>query len=318
MRSGGKRANLRSIRRGAEMNRRAFFKAGTLWLLASRIGGRCLRAADALNDPGAPLLRMGLLTDLHYADRPPAGTRFYRETLVKLRECVRKLNAMGPEFVIELGDFIDAADTADVEIGYLKTVEAEFARLQSPRHYVLGNHCVWTLNKEQFFSNCAAQKPFYSFDAHGVHVVVLDACYRADGVPYGARNFDWTDTEIPPAEREWLREDLKAAKGRAVIFVHQRLDVQTDYGVKSALAVRQILENSGKVLAVVQGHYHHNDYRHINGIHYCTLAAMIEGTGPEHNAFALMSVFKDGLIKLDGFGDQKSYQFGEERKLTDH
>ena len=92
------------------------------------------------------------------------------------------------------------------------------------------------------------------------------------------------------------------------MFIHQRLDVQNDYGVKSSPAVRKILESAGKVSAVIQGHYHQNDYREINGIHYCTLAAMIEGSGAEHNAYALMSVFKDGSLKLEGFRQQKSYQ----------
>jgi hypothetical protein len=73
--------------------------------------------------------------------------------------------------------------------------------------------------------------------------------------------------------------------------------------------VRKILESSGKVLAVFQGHYHQNDYREINRIHYCTLAAMIEGAGLDHNAYALMSLFRDGSIKLVGFGQQRSYLF---------
>ena len=272
------------------------------------MGGADLPSVEALDDSGAPLLRVGLLTDLHYADRPPVGTRYYRETLSKLRECVNKFNAIGPDFVVELGDLIDTAETVDGEVGHLKTIEAEYARLQSPRHYVLGNHCVWTLTKDQFLAHCGARKPSYSFDLGAFHFVILDACYRADGVPYGGRNFAWTDTEIPTVERDWLKEDLQAAKGRVIVFVHQRLDVQNDYGVKSAPVVRTILENSSKVSAVIQGHYHQNDYREINGIHYCTLAAMIEGSGAEHNAYALMSVFKDGSLKLEGFRQQKSYQ----------
>ena len=272
------------------------------------MAGSCLRSLEALDDSGAPLLRVGLLTDLHYADRPPAGTRYYRETLSKLRECVNKFNAIGSDFVVELGDLIDTAETVEGEVGHLKTIETEYARLQCPRHYVLGNHCVWSLTKEQFEHNSGARKPFYSFDQGAVHFVILDACYRADGVPYGGRNFTWPDTEIPTAEREWLKEDLRAAKGRVIVFVHQRMDVQNDYGVKSAPAVRKILENSSKVSAVIQGHYHQNDYREINGIHYCTLAAMIEGSGAEHNAYALMSVFKDGSLKLEGFRQQRSYQ----------
>jgi alkaline phosphatase len=288
------------------IGRRAFLERGALWLLAFASGSRFMRSVgEELSD--APLLKIGLLTDLHYADRPPAGTRFYRETQAKLRECVDRFNAVMPDFVVELGDFIDAAETVQGELSYLRTIEAEFARLRSPRHYVLGNHCVWTLTKEQFLDNCGAREPFYSFDQGPLHFVVLDACFRADGLAYGARNNVWTDTEVPPQERDWLKADLKRAERPAVIFIHQRLDVENEYGVKSAPAVRKILEESGKVRAVFQGHSHQNDYREINGIHYVTLAAMIEGSGMEHNACGLMSVFKDGAIQLQGFRQQKSY-----------
>ena len=291
---------------GLSLNRRAFLKAGSVWLLA----GAAARTLAEVQDVAAPALRIGLLTDLHYADRPPAGTRFYRETVSKLRECVSQFNKLGPDMVVELGDFIDAADTAEGEIEHLKKVEAEYSRLKPDRHYVLGNHCVWTLNKKQFQANCAAREPFYSFDRDAFHFIILDACFRADGAPYGARNFEWTDTEIPPIERDWLRDDLRSAKGKSIVFIHQRLDVENHYGVKSAPAVREILERSGKVLAVFQGHSHQNDLREINGIHYCTLAAMIEGTGAEQNAYALLSLFEDGLLKLEGFRRQSSYELG--------
>jgi len=52
----------------------------------------------------------------------------------------------------------------------------------------------------------------------------------------------------------------------------------------SAPEVRQILEDSGNVSAVFQGHSHQNDYRDINGIHYCTMRAVIEGSGAANNA----------------------------------
>lgn len=253
------------------------------------------------------MARIGLLTDLHYADRPSAGTRFYREALPKLDECIDRFNALAPDCVVELGDFIDAGETLEEETRYLQTIEAAYARLRAPRHYVLGNHCVWTLTKDQFRRNCAARSSCYSFDVHGCHCVILDACFRADGVAYGARNFVWTDTEIPRAQRDWLRRDLQKSRGPCLVFVHQRLDVAGEYGVKSAVAVRSILEESGKVLAVFQGHFHENDYREINGIHYCTLAAMIEGSGPERNAYGLLSVFSDGRLKLEGFRRQRSH-----------
>jgi 3',5'-cyclic AMP phosphodiesterase CpdA len=143
----------------------------------------------------------------------------------------------------------------------------------------------------------------------GFHFVVLDACYRSDGKSYARGNFKWTDTSIPDEQVNWLKADLKAATGKAVVFVHQRLDVKNDYGVKNADQVRKVLEESGKVLAVFQGHSHKNDLKDINGIHYCTLVAMVEGSGAENNGFSLMDIFDGGTIRLTGFRKQSSYDW---------
>jgi hypothetical protein len=115
-------------------------------------------------------------------------------------------------------------------------------------------------------------------------------------------------TEIPPGEREWLTKDLAAASGPAVVFVHQRLDTEDVHAVASAPEVRRILELSGKVSAVFQGHSHQNDYRDINGIHYCTMRAVIEGSGAANNGYAEIAVFHDGGVKVEGFRAQQSYK----------
>ena len=85
---------------------------------------------------------------------------------------------------MELGDFIDAAEEVPDELAYLAKLEAAYAKFRGDRHYVLGNHCCWTLTKPQFFDHCGAKRPFYSFDRGGFHFVILDACYRA---AYGRR-----------------------------------------------------------------------------------------------------------------------------------
>ena len=91
------------------------------------------------------------------------------------------------------------------------------------------------------------------------------------------------------------------------MFAHQRLDVANDYGVKNAAEVRKVLEGSGKVLAVFQGHSHKNDYKEIAGIHYCTLVAMVEGSGAENNGYSTVDLGRDGTIRVTGFRKQADY-----------
>jgi alkaline phosphatase len=250
-----------------------------------------------------------MVTDLHYADKPPAGSRHYRESLAKLEEAAAQFQKDKPDLVVELGDLIDAAESVEVEKKYLATINKEFAALPGDKHYVLGNHCVTTLMKEEFLEGVGQKKPHYSFDAGSFHFVVLDACYRKDGAPYGRDNFKWNDANIPEEQVDWLRADLKATNGKTIAFAHQRLDVKNDYGVKNAEQVRKVLEESGKVLTVFQGHSHKNDLKDINGIHYCTLVAMVEGSGAENNGFSVMDVFDSGTIRLTGFRKQAKYEW---------
>jgi alkaline phosphatase len=141
---------------------------------------------------------------------------------------------------------------------------------------------------------------------------VLDSCFRADGEPYGRKNFKWTDANIPAAELAWLDADLKATDKQVIIFAHQRLDVSNNHGVKNNADVRQILESSGKVLAAFQGHSHKNDLKEIGGIHYCTLVAMVEGSGKENSGYSLMDVEPDGTIRLAGYRRQNKYLWERE------
>lgn len=285
-----------------DSNRRSFLKNGALWLALGSISGQ-----GAAGQPGE--LRIGLLTDLHYADKDPKGTRHYRETWTKLEEAAQRWTPNPPDLMVELGDLIDAADSVQTELGYLKTIRKPYAAMAKECHHVLGNHCVDTLRKEEFLGEVGQERSYYSFDRGGVHFVVLDACFRKDGVPYGRRNFQWTDANLPPAELEWLEADLSTNQTPVVVFAHQRLDVATNHGVRNQKQVRAILEKSGRVKAVFQGHSHQNDLQEIGDIHYCTLAAMVEGSGPASNAYSLLTITSDGYLKLEGFRRQASYQW---------
>ena len=279
------------------LSRRAFLQNSTLCLAG-------FSGLQAANSNAKPLIKVGLMTDLHYADKPPTKTRFYREALAKLDEAVEVMNREKPALVVELGDFIDQADSVDREIEWLKTMESHFARLSMPRHYVLGNHCVGTLTKQEFAANTKASGSFESFEAGGVTFVILDSCFRSDGTPYSRKNFDWKDANVPKDELSWLDSQLSKASGPVIVLAHQRLDADKAHAVQNAAEVRSLLEKSGKVLAVFQGHSHKNDYQQIAGIHYTTLFAMVEGSGAENNGYTMLEVFADGSLRLNGFRKQ--------------
>ena len=302
-------------RQSYRFGRRTLLQNGTLLLSAPMAVPRAFSSEGALAeeevaaDDDSIAVRLGLLTDLHYADKEAKGSRFYRETLDKLAVAKAQLKSEQPDFLVELGDLVDAADSVEVELGYLHRVNDLLASICPQRHYVLGNHCVHTLTKDEFLGAVGQRRSYYSFDQGEFHFVVLDSCFRGDGKPYGRKNFEWTDPNVPAHELQWLKDGLAANTKKTVVFAHQRLDVSNNHGVKNAMAVRRILEESGDVLAVIQGHSHKNDLKTINGIHYCTLVAMVEGSGTDSSGFALMSIAKNGAIQIEGFARQSDYQW---------
>ncbi len=292
-----------------DIGRRALLRDGSLVLAATAMTPSLLMSQKAFADDSARAVRVGLVTDLHYADKSPAGTRHYRESIDKLETARQQFTNDQPDFLVELGDLIDAADSVEVEQQYLKTINTKFAAICDERHYVLGNHCVDTLTKQEFLAGVEKEHSYYSFDREGIHFIILDSCFRSDGEPYGRRNFHWTDANVSAEELEWLRGDLQSNSKPTVVFAHQRLDVSNHHGVKNNAEVRKAFEESGDVLAVFQGHSHQNDLKEIGGIHYCTLAAMVEGSGPESNGYSVMDIQPDGTIKIKGFVRQASYQW---------
>ncbi len=294
------------------ISRRVFLQSAT----AAVAGATLLPLSCAPGHPslrGRRPVRFGIVTDCHYADADPAGTRFYRESLGKLSACIATMNTARVDFLIELGDFKDE-NKPPVEartLSYLHDVEAVFRRFRGPRYHVLGNHDVDSISKQQFLA-CVENtgidpgRSYYSFDVRGLHCVVLDADYQADGTNYDRGNFDWTDANIPARELDWLRSDLAASRGPVIVFIHQLLDGTGPVYVENAAEVRHVLQASGRVLAVFQGHHHEGACSHIDGIHYYTLKALVEGHGVDNNSYAIVEVRPDLSLIVTGYGNAVS------------
>ena len=296
------------------ITRRIFLRSS----VASLAGLTVLPLSCTLNSTSSAKLRrvrFGIVTDCHYADADTLGTRFYRESLDKLNECVSLMNAERVDFLIELGDIKDE-NRPPVEqrtLSYLQIVEKVLQGFDGPTYHVLGNHDMDSISKKQFLrrvenTNIEFGRGHYSFDLNSLRCVVLDANYRTDGTDYDHGNFDWIDANIPSEELDWLREDLAAAPSPVIVFIHQLLDGTGSVYVNNAADVRQILQSSGKVLAVFQGHHHSGSYSNIAGIHYYTLKALVEGSGPENNSYAIAEVHPDGSITITGYRKAVSKQ----------
>ena len=123
------------------MNRRQFTLMSSLTLVAG--------AAEGAKET----LAIGLLTDVHYADKKARGSRHYRDSLAKGKEAAAFFKQQRPAVVVCLGDLVDAAPSVETEIDYLKTIAEVLDEAGVPRYHVPGNHCISTLTKEEFFEH---------------------------------------------------------------------------------------------------------------------------------------------------------------------
>ena len=261
-------------------------------------------------------VRFGVVTDAHYSTRKRWRDRHYADSLAKMRQAVDAFNTCGLDFAIELGDLKDMGVKPDRDetLGFLDAIEAEFVRFDGPRYHVLGNHDMDCLSKADFLAHTANHgaaygKERYSFEVGGVRFIVLDACFNKDRTPYCRGNFEWTRAFIPDEELAWLDEELKVATTPVVVFCHQLLDgFSTGKGLGGVFVgnwkrVVEIMEKSGNVLALIQGHHHQGHYSFRNGIHYWTVKAMISGAHPPHNSYAIVEVLPSGNVVVNGFCD---------------
>jgi hypothetical protein len=99
--------------------------------------------------------------------------------------------------------------------------------------------------------------------------------------------------------------------------VHQQLDGEGDTVVRNAAEVRRVLEASGKVIAVFQGHHHAGGYSEIQEIHYYTLKAMVTGARPEGNAYAVVEVHQDRRITVSGYRQAVRMEFPARCSIAD-
>ncbi|WP_035238557.1 metallophosphoesterase [Desulfobacter vibrioformis] len=321
-------------------NRRQFLGATAATGVALAAGLTFPGTSRALEEK--PMVKAGIITDMHHTSKADTPTRKYSASLSKMETFISSMKQEKPDFVVEMGDFVDTLAQGTDPAKNLGEIETVFTSI-GPAYHVLGNHEFDNLTREfvlKAVSNTGISqgRTWYSWDSNGVHFIVLDADYTPKA-PHRAYDMNtpgdtfwtWKDTFIPPRELAWLEKDLSATTLPSVVFTHQTLDRvdDQDHNIKNASTVRKVLEDSGKVIAVLSGHDHAGGYANIKGIHYIVMNGNV-GTNDSRpwaetsrkegfdtrldNQFAVLEIYARGTkqyrIKLTGYGRQASYDLG--------
>jgi 3',5'-cyclic AMP phosphodiesterase CpdA len=226
-------------------------------------------------------LTLGFVTDLHFGPKA-----FYAGRLRKLsheagrlaREAVAALDdEVAPSLLVNLGDDIED-ESREADLARYSECQAILRGTKARLVNVAGNHDTVHLGHADLARIWGhTGNLHYSFDHQGAHLVVLHTVERKD-----------VDVRIDAGQLEWLREDLRQTSLPVVVLMHHPASEQ-DLGdsawfsasphlalVVERAELRRILEDSGKVRLVVNGHVHRNHCDVIAGIPYVTVQSLIE------------------------------------------
>ncbi len=268
-------------------------------------------------------LRIGVVTDIHAHDtNSPTEHKVMTNFEARLAAFTDAMTAWPADAVLELGDLVNGAFVMGAPLGdpariagILTNVLASLDRFPGPTHFVLGNHDVYDLSKAEFLAATGAQATAWSLDLGGFHFVALDAQFSKAGQDYG-HSFWVVPGTVPPAQLAWLKSDLASTALPTIVLVHQPLDVEFEAeaggpSVSNRLEVQAALRDSGRVVAVFQGHSHENRHTITDGIHYVTFAAMVDSDVPTEPSWAAVMLDSEArTVTVDGFGLQQDLEFG--------
>jgi manganese-dependent ADP-ribose/CDP-alcohol diphosphatase len=269
----------------------------------------------------SPIMRVGLITDIQYADAEIKGTRYYRASLNKLRACISDLNQQKVEFSLNLGDIIDR-DQKDFDsvLNILKGLKnkiytttgnhdykgitdnnALYAKLNMPAEYYAFKKKDWIFvmmntNEVSTYANNTGTWKEQELK------VITDSVLKATGKK--AKNYNGG---LSSKQLNWLDSSLNTAqknKQKVLIFSHHPLALAPDV---TALNDKQILDRISKynsLKAVIAGHHHEGAFGYHGTIPLIVLQGMVE---TEHeNAYGVLEL-SDKNIVIKGSGRTKSY-----------
>ena len=224
-------------------------------------------------------MKVGFIADPHYSSAElTCGNRYNSMSLNKIRQAYTDFLQCGCEQVILLGDLTDTEPTHEAAIDNVREIRRVIVESGIPTVAVMGNHDAVIFTPEEFYGILGENMRPRDTGIGNGHVLFLDACYYyTSGRHYGPDiPGSWMDTYYPFTED--LEKALAALEGDVYICMHQNIDptISEDHRLHNDVTVRSILENSGKVRRVYQGHYHPGSECCINQIHYKTFPALCE------------------------------------------
>ena len=268
-----------------------------------------------------PILKVGLVADPQYADKPTAGKRYYRESIWKLEEAIDTFNYYRVDFVQNLGDIID------IEWESFDSILPVYDKLNRDidNYQLLGNHdfSIDSTHMNDLLDKLSMPDYYYSYSKKGWRFIVLDAtdyAYYSNPLhnhDINRVNFYYENIKEKPNQRpwngaigeeqqNWLKQELDSANlldQKVILFSHLPLRPQDNpHNLWNDFEIINIIEDSPEVVAFINGHNHAGNYVYKNGIHYITVSGMVD---TRISSYGILELYSDSAV-LQGYGNQKT------------
>lgn len=264
-------------------------------------------------------IKIGVFADCQYCDCETAGSRFYRNSLSKLDDCITEFNQTKKlKFVVSLGDLIDR------DFESFDSVNSILSKSKKKVYHVIGNHdlAVEKTKFEQVPAKLNLSETWYSVTKKDWHFIFLNGnditihsnnpeiVKKAEEISDKLKKdnkpnfYDWNGG-IGTKQLEWLEKELQKAddkKLKVAIFCHFPLLPFEAHGLWNSEEVLNVLGKYACVKTWINGHNHAGNYAEQNGIHFVNLKGMVETE--KENAYSIVS-FSDDRIEIKGFGREE-------------
>lgn len=218
-------------------------------------------------------------------------------------------NKVHPSFVVQLGDVIEDDTPASDKKNYRDILEL-LSKLGCPLYNVVGNHDIKNLSEREIMELTGQDTLYYAFNGHGYHFITLFSKRDEGG------NITVSEPQV-----QWLAQDLIKTDLGVIVFIHHSLadqDLTGNYWfeglpqhclITNRQIIRKILENSGQVKAVINGHLHWNRMHIHNKIPYFNFQSLVENFRDNNIPSASYAIVEldDKQIKVKVVGNDPAH-----------
>jgi len=237
----------------------------------------------------------GAIGDFEYGTRNKVGNKLTRQAKTELEKVVRFYNTQyDPIFAIELGDMVESSgQKREKTLQQFRDIDAIFRGIDARTEYVLGNHDLRALSKEDVRMVLGLEDNHRYFDEGDWRFVIMDTNFdpKRDGADMGPNHY--VSGYVPPRELDWLEMAITTDRP-TVVFSHHPI-ASHEKNTRNYKEVRAVFERHPNVALSVSGHEPAFRFSESNGIHYLVVDNL--ANKDSLGSFATLNLFYNPFTK---------------------